>query len=317
VKILLHYPFDEAQVNAFKEVAKRCGNHEVLFTNDDNEAICLAGDVSVLIGHFKPEVCAAAPRLKWIQSFSAGMDNFLFPEIVVRDVVISNAAGIHAPQGGEHAWALLLALARGIRPAVEQMQKKKWGGVNVVELSGGTLGVVGLGGFGMEMVKRAKGYDMTVIGLDPVRKEKPDGVDELYAPTHEYLMAMLKRADAVLVACPRTKETYHLFNAEAFKAMKPTAFLVNVTRGGIVDEDALVAALKNGEIAGAALDVCEEEPLPENSPLWNAPNFIVTPHRAGASQHRPRRLSEFFVKNLERFLKGEKVLNVVDKVKGY
>lgn len=317
MKILLHYPFDQAQVDAFQDVAKRCGNHEVLFTNDDNEAVGLAGDVSVLIGHFKPAVCAAAPNLKWIQSFSAGMDNFLFPDIITRDVVISNAAGIHAPQGGEHAWALLLALARGIRPAVEQMQQRKWGGVTVVELSGGMLGVVGLGGFGMEMVKRAKGYGMTVIGLDPVRTEKPDGVDEMYAPTHEHLRTMLNRADAVLVACPRTKETYHLFNADAFHSMKSTAFLVNVTRGGIVDEVALVAALKNGEIAGAALDVCEEEPLPESSPLWEAPNLILTPHRAGASQYRQRRLSEFFVKNLERYLTGEPVLNVVDKTKGY
>lgn len=316
MKALIHYPFDDAQVQAFRDLASKHG-HEILFTTDDAEAIALAKDVEIVIGFFKPPVCAAAPNLKWVQSFSAGMDNFLFPEIVERDIVISNAAGLHAIQGGEHAWAMLLALARGLRPAVEQMHKRKWGGVNVVEISGGTLCVVGLGGFGMEMVKRAQGYGMTVLGLDPVRKEKPEGVDEMRSPTRENLHDMLRRSDAVLIACPRTKETYHLFSDAEFQIMKPTAYLVNVTRGGIVDEPALANALKNGHIAGAALDVCEEEPLPENSPLWDAPNLILTPHRAGASQHRPRRLFEFFLNNFERYITGKPVLNVVDKVKGY
>ncbi|MFT5366296.1 MAG: D-2-hydroxyacid dehydrogenase (NADP+) [Candidatus Latescibacterota bacterium] len=316
MKILLHYPFDEDQVKIFQDVAAEYDS-EILFTTDDDEAISLAHDVEVMIGFFKPPVCAAAPHLKWIQSFSAGMDHFLFPEIIERDVKISNAAGLHAPQGGEHAWAMLLALARGIRPGLENMHEKRWGGVNVVEVSGGTLGLIGLGGFGLEMLKRAQGYDMTVLALDAVRTEKPEGVAELKQPTTENLHALLERSDAVMTACPLTKETYHLFGAEEFKRMKSSAFLINVTRGGIVDEDALVEALKNGEIAGAALDVCETEPLPENSPLWTAPNLLLTPHRAGASQHRASRLFEFFVQNLERYLKGEPVRNVVDKERGF
>jgi len=284
---------------------------------DDAEAERLVGDVEALVGHFRPAVCAAAPKLKWIQSFSAGMDNFLFPEIVARDVVVCNAAGLHAIQGGEHAWALLLALARGIRPAVERIQEKRWGGVDVVELSGGMRGVIGLGGFGMEIVKRAQGYGMTVLGLDPVRTEKPAGVDEMYLPTRDHLEDLLRRSDAVMVACPRTPETYHLMGEAEFELMKKAAYMVNVTRGGIVDEDALAAALNAGEIAGAALDVCETEPLPADSPLWSALNLILTPHRAGASQYRPQRLFEFFYQNLERYLKGEPVLNVVDKEKGF
>lgn len=316
MKILLHYPFDENQVQTFQKVAAKY-NSEILFTTDDDEAVALASDVEVMIGFFKPPVCAAAPNLKWIQSFSAGMDHFLFPEIIERDVKISNAAGLHAPQGGEHAWAMLLALARGIRPGLERMKEKRWGGVNVVEVSGGTLGLIGLGGFGMEMLKRAQGYDMTVLALDTVRTEKPEGVAELKPANKENLDDLLKRCDAIMTACPYTKETHHLFGAEEFKKMKSSAFLINVTRGGIVDEDALVDALKSGEIAGAALDVCETEPLPENSPLWDAPNLLLTPHRAGASQHRARRLFEFFVANLERYLKGEPVRNVVDKVRGY
>lgn len=316
MKILLHYPFDDAQIKIFQDLASKYGC-EIVATTDDDEAVSMANDVEVIVGHFKPPVCAAAPNLKWIQSFSAGMDHFLFPEIIERDVAVSNAAGLHAPQGGEHAWAMLLALARGIRPGLERMREKKWGGVNVVEVSGGVLGVVGIGGFGMEMIKRAQGYDMTILALDTVRTEKPEGVAELYPANKENLHAILERADAVMTACPLTKETYHLFSTEEFKRMKPSAFLVNVTRGGIVDEDALVEALKNEEIAGAALDVCETEPLPENSPLWDAPNLLLTPHRAGASQHRQRRLFEFFVQNVERYLKGEPVLNVVDKKRGY
>lgn len=316
MKILLHYAFDDNQVKVFQDVAAKYDS-EILFTTDDDEAVSMAGDVEVVIGFFKPPVCAAAPNLKWVQSFSAGMDHFLFPEIIDRDVIVSNAAGLHAPQGGEHAWAMLLALARGIRPGLERMGEKRWGGVNVVEISGGTLGLIGLGGFGLEMVKRAQGYDMTILALDAVRTEKPVGVSELKKPTTENLHALLEKSDAVMTACPLTKETYHLLGAEEFKKMKSSAYLVNVTRGGIVDEDDLVVALKNGDIAGAALDVCEIEPLPEDSPLWTAPNLLITPHRAGASQYRPRRLFEFFVENLERYLKGEPVRNVVDKVKGF
>jgi D-2-hydroxyacid dehydrogenase (NADP+) len=316
MKILLHYSFDAQQVKIFEDVAAKYDS-EILFTTDDDEAVSLARDVEVMIGFFKPPVCAAAPHLKWIQSFSAGMDHFLFPEIIERDVKISNAAGLHAPQGGEHAWAMLLALARGIRPGLERMAEKRWGGVNVVEISGGTLGLVGLGGFGLEMLKRAQGYDMTVLALDAVKTEKPAGVAELRKPTRENLHSILERSDAVMTACPLTKETSHLFGKDEFERMKNSAYLVNVTRGGIVDEDALVEALEKGKIAGAALDVCETEPLPENSPLWTAPNLLLTPHRAGASQHRARRLFEFFVQNLERYLKGEPVKNLVDKVRGY
>ena len=167
------------------------------------------------------------------------------------------------------------------------------------------------------LLRLAQGYGMTVLGLDPVRTEKPAGVDEMHLPTREHLEDLLRRSDAVMVACPRTPETYHLMGAAEFGLMKQTAYMVNVTRGGIVDEEALAAALTAGEIAGAALDVCETEPLPAESPLWAAPNLILTPHRAGASQYRPQRLFDFFYQNLERYLKGEPVLNVVDKEKGF
>ncbi len=318
MKILIYYPFTPEQIAGFQALAQRCGDHTVVHVANDADAIATVGDVDVILGSFPKALCAAAPNLRWIQSFSTGMDKFLFPEIVERDAVqISNVAGLYASQGAEHAWALLLALTRGITTSWDNQKRKQWGGGANIELAGGTLGLVGLGGFGMEMAKRAQGYNMTVIAVDPVRTQKPDYVAELQPTNRTNLHSLLARADAVMLACPLTAETYHLISTAELAAMKPTAYLINVTRGGIVDEAALVTALQAGQLAGAALDVTEKEPLSPDSPLWDAPNFILTPHRAGASQHRPRLIYEFFLKNLERYLTGETPVAIVDKRKGY
>lgn len=316
MKILIHYDFTDDQFQAFRNLATH-GDHQVLVAHSEEEAVSQAAEIEVLLGHFLPSVYAAAPGLRWVQSFSAGMDHFLFPEIIESDVVVTNMAGLYASQGGEHAWALLLALTRGIVQAVRSQERHEWKGGATIELADGTMGIVGLGGFGLETAKRAAGYDMTVLALDPVRRDRPHGVAELEPPTRENLHSLLRRSDAVMIACPRIPETYHLIGREEFAAMKNTAYLINVTRGGIVDEEALVAALENGEIAGAGLDVCEKEPLPADSPLWDAPNLILTSHRAGGSQHRPRKIGEFFCQQLERYLKGEELLNIVDKKRGF
>ncbi|MBX3002003.1 MAG: D-2-hydroxyacid dehydrogenase [Caldilineaceae bacterium] len=312
--ILIHYPFTADEVEEFRQIAP---GHKVSHAETQEEAIVLAADAEVIMGYFMPPVCAAAPNLRWVQSFSAGMDNFLFPEIVERDVTITGMAAQYAPQGAEHAWALLLALARGIPLAVRQQDQRQWKGGSVLALTGATLGIIGMGGFGLEMVKRAAGYDMQILALDPIRTEAPAGVAEIRSPTRENIHDLLRRSDAVMIACPRTPETYHLMSRAEFAAMKPTAFLINVTRGGIVDEEALAEALKSGEIAGAALDVVETEPLHEDSPLWNVPNLLLTPHRAGASQHRHRQIIDFFKQNLAHYLAGEPLRNVVDKRRGF
>ncbi len=318
MEILIHYPFTDEQVQGFRRLAEELGGHTVRHATTDEEAVAQAAGIEVLMGYFKPAVCAAAPKLRWIQSFSAGMDKFLFPEIIERDAVrISNVAGLYASQGGEHAWALLLALTRQIPLAVHNKERRLWQSEPVIELAGGTLGLIGLGGFGLEMAKRAQGYSMTVLAVDPVRTDKPAFVSELRPTTGDTLFDLLRRSDAVMLACPLTQETYHLISAEELAAMKPTAYLINVTRGGIVDEPALASALHAGQIAGAGLDVTEVEPLPADSPLWTAPNLILTPHRAGASQHRPRMIVEFFQQNLARYLRGEQPLNLVDKRRGF
>lgn len=317
MKILIHYPFAEEDIAEFRRIAA-AGGHAVIHASSEEEALSVAPEIEVILGHFLPAVCAAAPHLRWVQSFSAGMDKFLFPAMAERDdVMLSNMAGMYAPQGAEHAWAFLLCMARGLIPAWEQKKQHRWQAGSVVEITGMTLGIIGMGGFGLEMVKRAAGYDMTILAVDPVRTDVPAGVAELKPATEENIHSLLGRADVVMTACPRTPETYHLISHEELALMKPTAYLINVTRGGIIDEDALVAALEAGQIAGAALDVTENEPLPAQSPLWDAPNLLLTPHRAGASQHRPQVTVRFFQEQLARYLAGERPRNVIDKRRGY
>ncbi len=317
MKILIHYPFTAEQIAALQSLAARHG-HEAIYVTDDAEAVRVAPEIEVILGWFKPPVCAAAPGLRWVQSFSTGMDKFLFPEIIERDeVMISNVAGLYASQGAEHAWALLLALTRGVMTSWDNQKRKHWGGGASIELAGGTLGLIGLGGFGIQMAQRSLGYNMTILAIDPKRTDKPDYVTELKPFNRENLHSVLQRSDVVMTACPLTAETYHLIGAEELAQMKPTGYLINVTRGGIIDEPALSDALRAGMIAGAGLDVTEKEPLSPESPLWETPNLILTPHRAGSSQHRPRMIFEFFMQNLERYLAGEKPLNVIDKRKGY
>jgi phosphoglycerate dehydrogenase-like enzyme len=314
MKVLVYYPFTPEQIDGLRAVA---AGAEVLHVTTEVEAARLAPEATALLGHFPPAVFAAARRLRWIQSFSAGVDNFLYPAVIESDVVVTNMAGVYASHGAEHAWALLLALARGLPHFLRAQAGREWRRAPVVELSGGTMGIIGLGGFGCEIARRAAGYDMTVLALDPVRTDPPEGVAELRPPTREALLDLLARSDAVMIACPKTPATLHLIGAAELRVMKPTAFLVCVTRGGIVDEAALVGALRNGELAGAGLDVFEREPLPPESPLWDLENVILTTHVAGTSQHRPQRTFEFFRENLRRYVSGDPLLNVVDKHRGF
>ena len=318
MRILVCFDFTGDQIDELVQLARRHGDHEVVVAENESAAEDLASTAEVLLGLFPESVVAAAPGLRWVQSHSAGMDGFLHPAVVGREeVVVTNMAGLYAPQGGEHAWALLLALTRGLLPSARGMAERQWRGGKTFELTGGTLGLIGLGGFGLETAKRASGYDMTLLALDPVRLAPPEGVEEVRPPTRENLMWLLAESDAVMVCCPLTDETRHMIGPGELAAMKPSAYLVCVSRGGIIDESALAEALRSQRLAGAGLDVCEVEPLPAESPLWDAPNLILTPHCAGTSQHRPRKTFEFFRDNLGRYLRGEPLVNVVDKHKGY
>ncbi len=274
-------------------------------------------DTDILFGDFNRSLFDAARQLKWVQVLGAGVDGLLFPEFVKSDVVLLSAKGYVGPHLADQTWALILGLIRGIGRAVrERTWENRWSiRGETWELADRTLGIVGLGGTGIDVAKRAQGFDMRVIAVDPEDVDAPSFVHEVWKMDRFY--DLLAESDVVSICAPLTDETRGMFDDDAFRRMKPSALLINVTRGKIVDEPSLLRALEEGWIGGAGLDVTPDEPLPQDSPLWDMPNVIVTPHVAGGSPNRDDRTVGLFCDNLERFLVGKPLLSVIDKRKGY
>lgn len=272
-------------------------------------------DADVFYGYHSPEVFHDAKKLRWIQSTAAGLDAMIDEQLIERGLTITNASGVHAPQVAEAAWASTLALTRALPIYFRQQQEHVWKWSPHLDLDGATAGIIGLGGIGRRYAQAASAFGMRVLAVDAHDPPKPDTVEAVWPLVR--LDELLAAADVVLISCPATKETRHLIDAGRLACMKPTAFLVNIARGDIVDEAALIDALQAGKIAGAGIDVCATEPLPAGSTLWDVPNLIITPHAAGLSPNRDRRLIEFFCKNLRRFLNGDPLSNVVDPRIGY
>ena len=272
-------------------------------------------DAEVFYGWHSPEVFAHAPRLRWIQSSAAGLDKLLTPEMIARRLIITNASGIHASAVAETAWALTLTVARGLHTYIRQQQSHVWNWTTLYDMFSGTAGIVGLGGIGRQYARVSRAFDMRVIAVDPHLTTKPADVAELWGM--DRLPDLLRQSDVVLISCPYTPETHYLLNRDRLALMKPTAILVNIARGGIIDEAALAEALRAGRFGGAGLDVTEVEPLPPDSPLWDVPNLVISPHCGGVSSHRVRKLIEFFCENLKRYQAGQPLLNLVDQHKGY
>ena len=292
---------------------------DLVIVEPKDEAARLAEitDTEVLFGDFNRPLFDAARQLKWVQVLGAGVDGLLFPEFVESDVVLLSAKGYVGPHLADQTWALILGLIRGVGRAVrERTWENRWSIRNETwELAGRTLGIVGLGGTGVDVAKRAQGFDMRVIAVDPEDIDAPSFVHEVWKMDRFY--DLLAESDIVSICAPLTDASHGMFDDDAFRRMKPSALLINVTRGKIVDEPSLLRALKEGLIGGAGLDVTPEEPLPQDSPLWDMPNVIVTPHVAGGSPHRDDRTVGLFCDNLERFLVGKPLLSVIDKRKGY
>jgi phosphoglycerate dehydrogenase-like enzyme len=216
-------------------------------------------------------------------------------------------------------FALLLSLTRGIGTALEWQARKHWGRAEgyraLTEIAGMTMGIVGFGQLGRGVAQRARAFELNLLAVDAQPGDGSPYVDEVWPPAR--LPELLARSDVVVITAPYTTVTHHLIDAAALAMMPPDAYLIAVSRGGIVDEDTLVAALRNGRLAGAALDVTEQEPLPPSSPLWKLPNVLITPHLAGASAAKERRCVEILRENLLRFTRGAPLLNVIDKRLGY
>jgi len=266
----------------------------------------------------RPEQFAIAKQLRWIHSPAAAVHQLMFPALVNSGVMVTNARHVHAPVVAEHVIALLFALAKRIPEAVRLQGKHIWGKdkLKPAELSGATVGLVGLGTIGREVAKRASALGMRVIAARKSPQQGSiEGVEHVFAASE--LDRMVAQSDYVVIAAPRTRETESLFDAQRMAKMKSDAYLINVSRGALVDEVALGAALRNKTIAGAALDVFAEEPLPANSPLWDLENLLITPHTAAVTDKLWQRHYAQIHENLRRYLGGQPLLGLVDKQKGY
>jgi phosphoglycerate dehydrogenase-like enzyme len=248
-----------------------------------------------------------APRLRWLHTFSAGVDHPWFQALRARGVRLTTSSGAHAGPIAGTVLLYLLALSRGLPAWMDAQRRRAWEPHEIRELDGLVLGVVGLGPIGRETARLGAAFGMRVIGA----RRTPRGDEPCETWPLARLDELLALADALVLALPLSDETRHLLDARRIARMKPGAWLVNVGRGALVDEPALVAALREGRLGGAGLDVFETEPLPAESPLWELPNVIVTPHNSGDTPANQTRASEIFVDNLGRWVRGEPLRNEV------
>jgi phosphoglycerate dehydrogenase-like enzyme len=323
--IFVHHPFDQWNAPTWfpKRLQQEFPQVNVVnlpdYTRVDEEIV----DAEIVIAwSIRPEQIAAAKRLRWIHSPAAAVHQLMFPELVASDVVLTNAREVHGPVVAEHVIALIFALAKKIPGSVLLQQKHVWGQQilwdevpRVREVSGATLGLVGLGSIGRPVVKSAKALGMRVIAVREHPEKGSEGADAVFGPAQ--IDEIFRQADYVVLAAPVTDGTKAIANAERLALMKPDACLINVGRGPLVDEAALAAALREKKIGGAALDVFPKEPLAADSPLWDVPNLLITPHTAALTDKLWERHYSLFSENLRRYLNGEPLVAVVDKRKGY
>ena len=267
-------------------------------------------------------LCGEPPRIDWsrarrlrlLQLMSSGIEGLWPATGLHAEVEVASARGIHLPEMRDHALALMLAFERRLLLAVQQQRERRWSPLAAGSLSGKTVALVGLGEVGRAVAAACAGFGMRVVGVRAEVRSTPH-VDRVYAP--QELDDALRAADYVVVVVPLTDRTRGLLDARALSAMQSHAVLIHLSRGGIVDETALCAALLQGRLAGAALDVFEREPLPPDSPLWTTPNLLITPHAAGRVRGYVERALKVFVENLERIERGDLPTTRVDRTRGY
>jgi phosphoglycerate dehydrogenase-like enzyme len=281
-------------------------------------------DAEIIIGwSLRPQQLASARNLRWIHSPAAAVHQLLFPELVNRDVMLTNGRDVNGPVVAEHVMALILALAKNLPQAMRFQARRFWAQEEMWnrlprprEIAGATLGLVGVGSIGSKVAKHAAAMGMRVIAVrDNLEKPRPEGV-ETVLPSSK-LDLLVSQSDYIALTVPVTPETRSLMDTARFARMKPDACLINVGRGPLIEEAALLTALRERKIGGAALDVFEHEPLPADSPLWELENLLITPHTAGLTEKLWDRQYELISENLRRYLESRPLLAVVDKQKGY
>ncbi|UCG72722.1 MAG: D-2-hydroxyacid dehydrogenase [Chromatiales bacterium] len=297
------------------------GETPLIAVSSPTEALAEIEDATALLGFCSAELLDAAPRLRWLQLYSAGAENCVdLPRIREREVLLTNLQRVSSLTIAEHVMGLTLALTRGLAPHIVAQAQGDWNPGLVpmqqrVELSGRTMLVVGLGGIGTEVARRADAFGMRVIAVRATGQPGPPFVAEVAKP--DRLLQMAAQADVVVNSVPLTADTAGMFDAAVFAAMPPSAYFINVGRGRSVVTDDLVAALRDGQIAGTAFDVTDPEPLPADHPLWTMPNVIITPHVSAQSDRIFERVLAVVAENLRRYVAGEAMLSVVDPEAGY
>ena len=336
VQVLCTMRFTDDLLDQLRAVSPRLRVTQQTCHDEDEVAAALADHPAVEVlytFHLPRQALDLAPRLRWVQLHSAGANHILDHPIMKSDAAITTVSGIHATPIAEYVFASILAYRWRV-PTWTQCQREgnwpsgRWNLYARPELRDSTLGIVGYGSIGREVGRLGQAFGMRVLALrrSSGRPKQgyaaelsgdPEGIipKKIYPP--DALHEMLSECDFVVVALPLTPETTHLIGEAELRAMKPTAYLVNIARGSIVDEAALIRALGEGWIDGAGLDVFEQEPLPPNSPLWDLENALISPHVAGFTPRYDERCTALFAQNLGRYLAGEPLLNLVDKARGY
>ena len=336
IRVLSTVGLNESQMSTVRQVSSQVVFDQVAAPSEAFRSFLC--DAEILLSHFQHTDfdLALAPKLRWVQLTSASVEKVLEQPIIETDVVITNCSGIHAVPIAEYVLASILAFSRKLPELLRRQQRRHWSSLPEIyeqlmgiELRGQTLGVLGYGSIGREVARLAQSFGMRVLACkkDPDRRidagwcapgvGDPKGTipEEFYGS--DQLHELVSACDYLVLACPLTVETTGIINAATLKAMRPNAYLVNVGRGKLLDEAALVVALKEGWIAGAGLDVTTIEPLPPESELFDLPNVILTPHCSGTTAMYDERATELFCDNLRRYLAGKRLLNAISQESGY
>mgnify|MGYP001205414239 CR=1 FL=1 len=334
MKLVIHPPVEDARLS---RIAAESAGMRIINATHEHEALAHMPDADAFFGKITPPLLAAAGRLRWVQSPTASLEHYLFPELVAHPCMLTNMRGLFSDVIADQVFGYILCFARNLHRYILQQMCAHWapvggedarvafttgpGVVNAIDrahmhLSDATLGIVGLGSIGAEVARRGLAFGMRVLAVDPVRTEAPAGVEALWPV--ERLPALLANSDFVVIAAPHTPDTVKMFRRPQFQQMKRSAYLINIGRGVLVDLEDLTAALRAEEIAGAALDVFETEPLPADHPLWSmAGKVILTPHVAGYSPRIAERHLAVLLDNIRCFARGEPLVNVVDKTRWF
>ena len=308
---------------AFQRLHQAHPRVEVRIIHDQAEFARQVTQADAVIGtrpylNLSAEVAKPGARLRWVQTTTVGVDRVVPPALLSAEhLTLTRIKGPPGPLMAEHAVLLMLALSRNLPAYLDNQRRHIWRreGQDWLPLHGQTIAILGVGSSGENLARVCKiGFGMTVFGMTRTPREIPH-VDRVFGKSE--LLCVLSEADFVVLCLPNTRETRHIIDAAAFDAMKPTACLINVSRGALIDENALIAAMRSGQIAGAGLDVTTLDPIPGESPLWNLPNTIITPHIATESLKLSDAVVDFWCENLRRFAENEPLLGVVDRQAGY